>query len=418
MSSPARASPGADGGVLELDASRCGDAWLETAVSLFRSAHARSGVWPAAVHVRNAPVPGCIASALSAPAHVPSWLASRLGAATPVQVHCLSSSKPTVLTLSAGAWAVLCAVRGGGGASPSPPPPPDVPPGLWTQLLRSEHKLYLSALEAQVHCPELAASYNAVAQRACLLRFLPAAAVDPTGPILMCAEEGCSSGWHRDGTPVLLSAAGEADIKAGEVNAFHWQIAGRKRWTFCLPQDSRAVEAVMLRAPLNGFNNRLPAKLPAGLATCSLLSGAGDVVLVAKHAWHCVDTLEASCSMAADRLFDEQIGEGLAASLGRLASQPLVNVRAAVRQAAMAALAAEAHPSLFGSPTFFEDSRSFLSFHSEQADEALMARLSDAISHGAARHVKPLPAPASAAVPRRPRSLRRGTTPPSTLDTR
>jgi hypothetical protein len=54
-----------------------------------------------------------------------------------------------------------------------------------------------------------------------------------------------------------------------------------------------------------------------------LESCGGDVVLLGKHVWHTVDTLEASVSLASDRLLSDQLGV-LATTLRSLDGRPLI----------------------------------------------------------------------------------------------
>ena len=112
------------------------------------------------------------------------------------------------------------------------------------------------------------------------------------------------------------------------------------------------------------------------------------------------------------RTLDEQLGEQLAHSLSRLATLPLVPVRAAVRQAAAAALSAEAHPALFLSPTLLRDAHRFLALRPEPADVHLLTRLSEALSRAKEKRALPSPPPI-AAVPTRPRTPRKATALPT-----
>jgi hypothetical protein len=52
-------------------------------------------------------------------------------------------------------------------------------------------------------------------------------------------------------------------------------------------------------------------------------SCGGEVVLLGKHVWHTVDTLEASVSLASDRLLCDQLG-ALAETLRSLDGRPLI----------------------------------------------------------------------------------------------
>jgi len=309
-------------------------------VTLLHEKHESTGVWPAAVLVRKPPLPDIVSRLPLSSAGLALWLRERCGEDTLVQVHCSATEE---LTLSLRDWAALTAYRDAAPrdgmandwAGEVPARPASVTATLWAELLQSKHVLYLSALETQVLAPELAFAYNSVVNDGCLLSHLPAAHAEPLGPILMACDAGACSGWHRDGTPVLPDGA----MKAGDVNACHWLLRGCKTWTLLLPRDSRRAEELMAAAPRNGFGNRTLNVAAAGLRAFSLQSEAGDVVLVAKHAWHTVYSSKACVSLAADRLFSDQLALLAGESLVRLASQPLIPALHAAREAAAASLA-------------------------------------------------------------------------------
>jgi len=312
--------------VIELDASAYdGASWVEAAAARFSEAHAATGVWPAAVHVRNVRFP----SACAALTHPRAWdaLADRSGGAVQVAVHDLQHG-PVAMPLAS--WAALvrhrAAARGGEQAGVAAPPRPrGVVASHWAALLSGAHVLYLSALETQTHAPEVAAAFNGLASAACLTRCLPAAVNENLGPILMAADAGACSGWHRDGTRVRGVA-----FRAGDVNAFHAHLSGTKRWLLFAPRHSDAVTRALRGAPSNRFGNlELPAAAAEALARegvgalLRLESRGGDVVMLGKRVWHSVDTTAASVSLASDRLLPDQLGE-LAATLLQLDGRPLI----------------------------------------------------------------------------------------------
>ncbi len=61
----------------------------------------------------------------------------------------------------------------------------------------------------------------------------------------------------------------------------------------------------------------------AGIQPVELESCGGDVVLLGKHVWHTVDTLEASVSLAADRLLADQL-RLLGATVRGFEGKPLI----------------------------------------------------------------------------------------------
>jgi hypothetical protein len=192
---------------------RCqGAAWAERAAAAFNAAHAASGVWPAAVLVRNATFPGRALDVLTR-ANVWDVLADRCGGDTSVAVHDLDAQRELHMPLAA--WAALCRHRAAGAA---PEVLPHAPPGVgkqhWAALLSGSHVLYLSAFEAQTHAPEVAAAFNALAGTACLLRHVPYT-VENLGPIVMAADAGASSGWCGCGAPAVRSAKPDARVLAG-----------------------------------------------------------------------------------------------------------------------------------------------------------------------------------------------------------
>ena len=300
-----------------------GASWVDAAAALFSTAHAASGLWPAAVHVHNVRMPASVA-ALTHPA---AWeaLCDRCGDAVPVGVHDLTSGQ--LLQLPLASWAALRRQRDAPRAGDTPPPPPaDVPADQWARLCSGEHCLYLSALEMQTHAPEIAAAFNCMAAAACLARFLPAAAgvEAQLGPILMSAEAKACSGWHRDGTRVI-----GAPYRAGDVNAFHVHLCGVKTWRLFAPRHTDAVARALRQAPANAFGNLdMPPGVEAALAAqgvhpVELQSRAGDVVVLGKRVWHAVWTTQASISLASDRLLPDQLPE-LAAALPTFDGMPII----------------------------------------------------------------------------------------------
>jgi hypothetical protein len=191
----------------------------------------------------------------------------------------------------------------------------------------------------------VAAAFNCLAAAACLTRFLPASAgVDEhLGPILMAAEAGACSGWHRDGTRVRGAA-----FRAGDVNAFHALLAGAKTWRLYAPRHSDSVARALRHAQKNAFGN---LDMPAGAAAALEAQGVrsveiearpGDVVITAKRVWHAVWTTQASLSLASDRLLPDQLPE-LAAALSSFDGKPLIPAKWAVCEAAASLSAAVLH---------------------------------------------------------------------------
>jgi hypothetical protein len=291
------------------------------------------------VHVRNVAFAPVVA-ALKHPRAFEA-LAVRSGDAT-AAVHDLTAGD--VLRMPLATWAALRHHRDAPApAGCAPPAPAGVPSAQWAALLRGEHVLYLSALEMQTHAPEVAAAFNCLASAACLTRFLPASAgVDEhLGPILMAAEAGACSGWHRDGTRVRGAA-----FRAGDVNAFHALLAGAKTWRLYAPRHSDAVARALRHAQKNAFGNLdMPAAAALeaqGVRSVEIEARAGDVVITAKRVWHAVWTTQASLSLASDRLLPDQLPE-LAAALPSFDGKPLIPAKWAVCEAAASLSAAVLH---------------------------------------------------------------------------
>ena len=306
-----------------MSASLQGASWVEAAAALFSTTHAEYGYWPAAVHVHNVRFPEAVA-ALTHPA---AWeaLCARCGDAVAVSVHDLTAGQ--LLQLPLASWVALRRQRDAPRAGDAPPPPPaGVPAAQWARLCAGEHCLYLSALEMQTLAPEVAAAFNGLAAAACLARFLPAAAGVEAhlGPILMAAEAGACSGWHRDGTRVV-----DAPYRAGDVNAFHAHLGGAKTWRLYAPRHTDTVARALRHAPANAFGNLdmtpgVAAALAAqGVHPVELQSRACDVVVLGKRVWHAVWTTQASISLASDRLLPDQLPE-LAAALPSFDGMPII----------------------------------------------------------------------------------------------
>lgn len=135
-------------------------------------------------------------------------LAARCGGNTHATVHDLDATRgqSATLHLSLSLWAELCRYRAAEARTSAAPPSPPAGVGKaqWTAVLSGAHRLYLSAFEAQVHAPELAASFNSLVEPVCTLRHVPGAH-DNLGPIIMHADAGASSGWCAVGSQHRMS---------------------------------------------------------------------------------------------------------------------------------------------------------------------------------------------------------------------
>lgn len=136
-------------------------------------------------------------------------------------------------------------------------------------------------------------------------------------------------------------------------------LAGTKRWQLYPPRCSEAVARAMRSARRNAFGNlemsdavadalaqvrlvfvakarwhadRLSASasMQAGIRPLTLESRGGDVVLVGKHVWHCVHTLEPSTSLASDRMLTDQL-DAMADTIRGFEGRPLAPAKWCVR---------------------------------------------------------------------------------------
>ena len=330
--------PAASADIIVFDARNQHD-WLDQSAALLLASHAERGQWPAAVHVRQPPLDGSIL-ALRRP-RLWAWMSARCGGHTPVSVHLLDAKRPRQVDLCLATLAALEETRQSSrtlvNASPA-----GVKPALWKELCAAT-TLYISAFEAQTHVPEAARAYNAVADQACLLRSLPASCVEATGPIIMAADAGAFSGWHKDGTRVT-----GANHKDGDVNAVHILTSGHKRWLMYPPRWEAAVTHALTAcepsATFNAFGNMLidEESLLARVGHRPLVIDAhpGDVVVVAKNVWHAVHTMQPSVSLAADRLLCDQLPElGQRLATSGVLERPLVPAMWAVRATAASIVA-------------------------------------------------------------------------------
>lgn len=325
-----------EGALVRIDATLWGTSWLQRLRDVFAYLHLKGSMPPAAVVVKGVP----LTPNLSALLHRNFWGAQACASrSTVVDVHDLTREK--VVRMSLQTW-----YRIRNGKSPGQPElAADLSMTEWRAIAHERNKvLYLSAFEAQTHAPNIAKEFNAVADALCMVGDLPKAATweQNFGPIIMDADSGASSGWHCDGT-----ASSDGFSNAGDVNAVHWHIKGRKRWQVYAPGANGAVRSALSThaeaVTRNSFRNFIfPQEVEddiraQGWERVDFETAGGDLVLVGKYTWHSVDTLEKSISVTADRVLRDQL-DLLPATLKSCADKPLLPSKWAVnRLAAMLA---------------------------------------------------------------------------------